>query len=320
MKSRTHSPLKTPLHERNKHRYGYDFSLLIKTLPELSLYVTKNKYANVSIDFANPQAVKTLNKALLLHYYRLTYWDIPANYLCPPIPSRADYIHYIADLLAQDNGGNIPMGKSINALDIGTGANVIYPIIGHAEYGWSFVGTDSNPTAIKSATLITQANQSLKHSIQLRLQNNPDVIFNGMIKPKERYALTLCNPPFHASADEANAAATKKVKNLSQLRPCNQKPVLNFGGQHAELWCEGGESAFISKMIEESTTYQTQCLWFSSLVSKKETLPTLTKKLTAMNANEVNIIEMKQGQKISRIIAWTFVEPAQRQQFLLTTP
>jgi 23S rRNA (adenine1618-N6)-methyltransferase len=37
------------------------------------------------------------------------------NYLCPPIPGRADYIHYIADLLASNNG-IIPKGHGIQGL------------------------------------------------------------------------------------------------------------------------------------------------------------------------------------------------------------
>lgn len=193
---------------------------------------------------------------------------------------------------------------------------MVYPIIGHAEYGWSFVGSDCNPIAIQSATLILQANQPLKSSIQLRLQHDKKAIFNGLIKPQERYAVTLCNPPFHASSHEATTAAIQKCTNLKQnIKNC-QKPTLNFGGQQAELWCEGGERAFIIRMIAESVIYKTHCLWFTSLVSKKETLPMLTKKLAAVNADQVKIIEMKQGQKISRIIAWTFVPKSERLAYL----
>ncbi|MCO6561362.1 MAG: RlmF-related methyltransferase, partial [Gilliamella sp.] len=127
------TPLKKlQLHCRNKHQNGYDFTKLIKILPELSRYVNQNSYGNLSIDFADPMAVKQLNKALLLNDYQINYWDIPDGFLCPPIPGRSDYIHYLADLLAQDNQNSIPTGKQIRVLDIGVGANVIYPIIGCA--------------------------------------------------------------------------------------------------------------------------------------------------------------------------------------------
>src|SRR5690606_24715537 len=115
-----------------------------------------------SIDFFNPQAVKALNKALLFYYYDIVYWDIPENYLCPPIPGRADYIHYIADLLADNNKGIVPTGSEIKCLDIGVGANCIYPIIGVKEYGWSFIGADIDALAIKSAKKIIASNPSLQ--------------------------------------------------------------------------------------------------------------------------------------------------------------
>ena len=67
-----------------------------------------NQFGDESVDFANPAAVKALNRALLRQDYGLDYWDIPAGYLCPPIPGRADYVHYLADLLAADRGGGAP--------------------------------------------------------------------------------------------------------------------------------------------------------------------------------------------------------------------
>lgn len=306
----------SPLHIRNKHRHGYDFAQLIKAVPEFSAFVKRNQYGNLSIDFADPNAVRMLNKALLLTYYQLSYWDIPNDYLCPPIPGRADYMHYLADLLAEDNQHIILMGKKVQVLDIGMGANMIYPIIGRTEYGWSFVGSDINPTAIKVASLITKANLLLKGSVQCRLQKNRSAIFDGIIQPKEFYMLTLCNPPFHASAQAALASTQKKLKNLGKLGDSKQKTVLNFGGQHMELWCQGGESTFISNMIKESANYKTQCLWFTTLVSKKESLPVIRKHLKAVKAIETKIVPMAQGQKISRFVAWTYFNKAERQQLL----
>jgi 23S rRNA A1618 N6-methylase RlmF len=52
-------------------------------------------------------------------------------------PGRLDYIHYIADLLQKQQRYH-PKGHTVQGLDIGIGANCIYPIIGNAEYGWSF--------------------------------------------------------------------------------------------------------------------------------------------------------------------------------------
>ncbi|NVO04315.1 MAG: 23S rRNA (adenine(1618)-N(6))-methyltransferase RlmF, partial [Bacteroidetes bacterium] len=202
---REHPKEKTRLHPRNKHRERYDFKKLIESCSDLAQYVTLNIYQDESIDFFNPDAVKMLNKALLKHHYEIENWDIPQNYLCPPIPGRADYIHHIADLLGDFNNKKNPTGNKIKCLDIGLGANCVYPIIGNKEYGWYFVGSDIDPIAIESANKIIDTNASLKGNIEIRLQNNPKNIFEGIIQKDEVFDLTICNPPFHASLAEAQS-------------------------------------------------------------------------------------------------------------------
>jgi 23S rRNA (adenine1618-N6)-methyltransferase len=304
---------KTILHPRNKHRSRYNFPELIKSLPELYPFVAINSHGGESIDFSDPLAVKMLNKALLKHFYGIAAWDIPANYLCPPIPGRADYIHYLADLLAESNEGIVPKGKLIKGLDIGVGANCIYPIIGVQEYGWSFAGSDIDPMAIKTAAAIVAANPLLANSISCRQQHNKQYIFKNIVKPAEVFDFSLCNPPFHSSAAEAQSVSKRKLHNLGKNK--GRETILNFGGQHSELWYEGGELAFIRNMIEESTTIANQCLWFSSLVSKSSNLPFIYKMLHHAGAPEVKTIEMAQGQKISRFVAWSFLGETARQEW-----
>lgn len=308
---------KSELHPRNLHRSRYDFPQLIKSCSELAPFVSLNQYNDLSIDFSDPEAVKMLNKALLKHFYQIQHWDIPQGFLCPPIPGRADYIHYLADLLSTCNGNQIPRGNTVQVLDIGVGANCIYPIIGHRSYGWKFVGTDINPASVNSAKLITQANPHLTKAIDIRLQKSPKNIFKGIIKQTDCFDLTLCNPPFHASQQEADATATKKLRNLGK-REEGAKLVLNFGGKKTELWCEGGEERFVRQMAEESAVFAQQCFWFTTLVSKKTTLPVLLNALRNIGALEVKTINMAQGQKESRFVAWTFLKPQQQQDWMRT--
>ncbi|MES2520286.1 MAG: 23S rRNA (adenine(1618)-N(6))-methyltransferase RlmF [Bacteroidota bacterium] len=295
---------KTNLHPRNPHRFRYDFPQLIKSCSGLSNYVSVNKYDIETIDFANPEAVKMLNKAILLHFYGISNWDIPQNYLCPPIPGRADYIHYLADFLATYNNGFIPEGKAIKIVDIGVGANCVYPIIGSYEYGWSFVGSDIDPIAIQSAEKIIADNNAILGNTECRLQTDSNHIFKGIIKPNEVFDVSICNPPFHASLADATAGTHRKLSNLKLENKPN--PTLNFGGQNTELWCEGGEVAFIQKMISESAEIPNQCFWFTSLVSKKENLPSIYHALKKTKTFDFQTIDMAQGQKISRFVAWTF--------------
>lgn len=290
------------MHPRNKHRFSYDFVALIKSLPALKQYVAVNKYGNDSIDFSDPAAVKTLNSALLANFYNVRYWDIPEGYLCPPIPGRADYIHYLADLLEEEE--NVSKGKIVKVLDIGTGANCVYPIIGHQEYGWTFVGTDIDPIAVKAAKGIVAANADLGPYVDIRLQPNKNHIFQGVVKPGDSFSIAMCNPPFHASAEEANAGTKRKLHNLGKHK--GKENTLNFGGQAAELWTEGGELTFIRKMIEESKAVASQCKWFSSLVSKSANLPFIYAALNRAQVTCFKTIDMAQGQKISRFVVWTF--------------
>ena len=305
---------KSGLHPRNKHRSRYDFNVLIDVCPELKQYVSINKFNIETIDFTNSLAIKSLNQTLLKQFYNIQHWDIPQNYLCPPIPGRVDYIHYIADVLSSSNGGIIPKGKAVNVFDIGVGANCIYPLLGHQEYGWQFIGSEIDLKALKVAKQIVESN-SLSNYIDIRHQINASFIFNGIIKPTELIDITLCNPPFHSSAAEANAGSQKKWKNLGHKK--TEKPVLNFGGQTSELWCKGGEVAFISKMIEESANIKQQCLWFTSLVSKSENLPAIYSVLKKVGAISIKTINMSQGNKISRLVAWTFLSETQHIQWSL---
>ena len=310
---KVHPKVKSKLHPRSKHRERYDFNRLIESCPDLAQFVQLNVYKDESIDFSNPEAVIMLNKALLKKDYSIDYWTIPPNYLCPPIPGRADYIHYMADLLGGSNYGKMPKGDQIKCLDIGVGASCIYPIIGNAIYGWSFIGSDIDAVSIESAQQIIEQNPSLKGKVELRLQANPKDIFYGIITKDERIDLSICNPPFHASPAEAKSGSLRKVRNLSGKKIT--KPILNFGGQNAELWYEGGERKFVRNMIRESKKFADSCFWFSSLISKQSNLKSVFEALKNAEASEVKTIPMGQGNKTSRIVVWTFLSKEQQKEW-----
>lgn len=311
---KTRPPLleKLSLHPRNRHRGRYDFLRLSQAFPALEGFLAANPFdANeLTIDFANPAAVMALNAALLKVFYAVDSWCVPPGYLCPPIPGRADYVHHAADLLTSDCNGKLPRGPNIRVLDIGVGANCIYPLIGHHEYGWRLVGSDTDVAALSAAQQIVDANAGLAAVIELRLQKSPQKIFEGILTPDDHFDFVLCNPPFHASARAAEAGSARKWKNLGKAgglpRSADSDPKLNFGGQATELWCEGGEVGFVGRMVTESAQYQTQISWFSTLVSREESLPAIYSALKAVGARRVETIDMAQGQKKSRIVAWHF--------------
>ncbi|SEG61162.1 23S rRNA m(6)A-1618 methyltransferase [Halpernia humi] len=295
---------KTRLHIRNKNREKYDLEALVNAVPELKNYIKPNKYGENSVDFANPDAVKLLNKALLNYYYGIENWDFPSENLTPPIPGRADYLHYIADLLTENNYGKTPIGEKIMGLDIGVGASCIYPIIGATEYGWNFIGTDINENSVESAKKIVEENESLKGKIQIKLQEDSTQFFSGIISEEDQIDFTICNPPFHSSTEEAEKGSRRKVKNLSGKKVV--KPTLNFAGISSELIYEGGEHTFIHNMISESKNFGKNCYWFSTLVSKQSNMKGIYRLLNELEVVNIKTIPIGTGNKSSRIIAWTF--------------
>ncbi len=299
------------LHPKNLHNHGYDFAVLIQSYPALKAHVKPNKYGNESIDFSRATSVKALNSALLKHHYDIQEWDIPDGFLCPPIPGRVDYIHYVADLL-KSSSTNI---KPIRLLDIGTGANGIYSLLACRVYGWHCTATDVNALALENVASIVQKNSALDGLLALRLQPDKSHVFEGVIQADDYFDVSVCNPPFHASLAGALSSNQKKRDKLALNRKRKVKHKtrqdakgLNFGGLGAELWCEGGEPAFLRTMISESKCFAQQCRWFTTLVSKTEHLGTAKKLLNELQVTDVREIEMRQGNKITRILAWTFMQ------------
>ncbi len=260
-------------------------------------FVFENKYQTKTIDFANPKAVKALNTALLFKDYNITFWEFPDTNLCPPIPGRVDYIHHVADLLKSSKITN-----DIHVLDIGTGASCIYPILGNAEYNWRFVATDIDKNSLKFAQKIIDKN-NLNDAIILRHQKEVSQVFKGVLNTEDAFSVSICNPPFYKSEAEALDATSSKLKGLKKG---DKSVIRNFSGTQNELWYKGGEKAFIHNYLYESSLYKNQCIWFTTLVSKKDLVKGIYMSLKKLGATDIKTITMGQGNKISRIVAWSY--------------
>jgi 23S rRNA (adenine1618-N6)-methyltransferase len=213
-----------------------------------------------------------LNRAILMHHYGVKGWDIPAGYLCPPIPGRADYIHSVADLLATCNKKNIPTGPGVRVLDIGTGANLVYPLIGHAEYGWSFLGVDIDEAALANAQAISARIRNWPH-IELRHQPVWDNIFTGLLRSGESFDLSICNPPFHNSPDDVLAVSQRKWNNLGKPGAKRAPPAApQFRRRRHRTVVQRRRARLRQAMIEQSAGIPKRVLWFTSLVSQGDNL------------------------------------------------
>lgn len=294
------------MHKKNKHTDDYDFNQLSLVHTDLESFIFTNANNKKTIDFANPKAVKALNTALLKSHYDVAFWDFPDHFLCPPIPGRVDYIHHVSDLLNRSK-----LTENITVLDIGTGANCIYPLLGNAEYDWSFIGVDSNDDALKAAQNIIHKN-NLQDQIKLKKQNDNAHVLSGVLSETDKVTVTMCNPPFFKNEEDALKATTSKLKGLG--KPTDQM-VRNFAGQAHELWYKGGEKAFLHNYLYESSLLKTQSYWYTSLVSNKDNVKTINQSLKKLGATAVLTIGMNIGNKKSRIVAWTFLDEQQKEDW-----
>ena len=280
------------MHPKNPFNISYDFDSLIKQHPPLSNFTFVNKFGNKSIQFSDQKAVKALNAGLLKSHYGLDYWDIPDNNLCPPVPGRLDYLLHIADLIPK---------TELRLLDIGTGANLIYPILASCHFGWNCTASEVDKDSLKNAQEIIDKNSKLG-KVNIRPQQFKNSILEHIILPNDDFDIVICNPPFYKNRFEAEQKNRRKSKNLN----LNEDEGLNFGGRSNELWYKGGEETFIKKMISESLQYKEQVHWFSALVSRKENLKNIKRAVNKTLPTNFKIIEMEQGNKKSRFVAWTF--------------
>lgn len=209
-----------------------------------------------------------------------------------------DYIHYLNDLFNEHN-----LNPKITILDIGTGATIIYPLLGIKEYNWNFIASDVDSDSLNNAQRIVDKNE-LTNSVELRFQNNSSKILKGIIDTSEKITACMCNPPFYKSEDEALAATTRKLKGLNDKQ---DKVVRNFSGTQNELWYKGGEKAFIHNYLYESSLFKTNCFWYTTLVSNKDNIRPMKVSLKKLGATKIQVINMSQGNKVSRIVAWTFL-------------
>ena len=150
----------------------------------------------------------------------------------------------------------------------------------------------------------------------MRLQTESKDIFRGILNKDEFFDITVCNPPFHASLADARSGTIRKLTNLTKKNI--SKPILNFGGQSNELWCEGGEEKFAGTMIRQSKQFSDSCFWFSTLISKESNLKSVYEALRRVEALEVKTIPMGQGNKTGRIVTWTFLRSEQQSAWVRT--
>lgn len=285
------------MHPDNPFEKEYNFNGLIQSHPKLSEFIIVGKSDRKSIDFGDSKAIIALNTALLKRTFDVN-WELKPGHLCPALPGRLDYLIHVKDLL------DAPSKKHITMLDIGTGASLIYPLLATAAFDWNCTASEVDIDSIEFAKKLLLLNPNLK-TTTLRNQRFKSKIFHHVMEENDYFDLVVCNPPFYKTQSEAEQRNIRKNKNLHN----NESISHNFGGHSNELWYKGGEEAFIKTMASESASYGSQVGWFTCLISNSEHVKTLKRYVRKANPTELRVVEMEQGNKKSRFIAWTFKTP-----------
>ena len=285
------------MHPDNPFEKEYNFNGLIQSHPKLSEFIIVGKSDRKSIDFGDSKAIIALNTALLKRTFDVN-WELKPGHLCPALPGRLDYLIHVKDLL------DAPSEKPITMLDIGTGASLIYPLLATAAFDWNCTASEVDIDSIEFAKKLLLLNPNLK-TTTLRNQRFKSKIFHHVMEENDYFDLVVCNPPFYKTQSEAEQRNIRKNKNLHN----NESISHNFGGHSNELWYKGGEEAFIKTMASESASYGSQVGWFTCLISNSEHVKILKRYVRKANPTELRVVEMEQGNKKSRFIAWTFKTP-----------
>nr|CAB3448616.1 unnamed protein product [Digitaria exilis] len=310
------------IHPRNRYAAAaLDFAALAELYPSFRPFVSVSERGRASVDFTDFSATRELTRVLLLHDHGVNWW-IPDGQLCPTVPNRSNYIHWIEDLLSSNLIPPISSSSGrVRGFDIGTGANCIYPLLGASLLGWSFVGSDVTDVALEWAKKNVESNPHLAELIEIRNANavsfpyeseavvKEDVsenisepaedaamqkpsILAGVVKESESFDFCMCNPPFFESIEEAGL-----------------NPKTSCGGTAEEMVCPGGELSFVTRIIEDSVSFKNSFRWFTSMVGRKANLKLLISKAREAGASVVKTTEFVQGQTARWGLAWSFIAP-----------
>ena len=290
------------MHAQNPYGNRYDLKRLTKHYHALEKFIVLNPSGEETIDFSSSEAVFALNKSMLLADFKLGDYELPSGYLIPPVPGRLDYLLHVRDFLTEKF--NVSENSQLNGLDMGSGANGIYCILGAQYFNWKMVGSETDAKAVEIANANIQKTKGLNDKIEIRHQQDKGSLFKNTIQANEQFDFVVCNPPFHSSKEEALKGSLRKVKNLGGYA-VKEKFLLNFEGQANELWCNGGEVLFIKRLIKESVGFKNQVKVFSTLVAKSESVAAIKKQLSKVKAN-FEVIPMALGNKKGRYVMWWF--------------
>ncbi|KAI4297737.1 hypothetical protein L6164_037608 [Bauhinia variegata] len=343
-KKRKRKEERPTIHPKNKYSENPpDFSLLASLYPSFQPFVYYSRDGRPRIDWTDFNATRELTRILLLHDHGLNWW-IPDGQLCPTVPNRSNYIHWVEDLLSSNI---VPKtnstGVKVRGFDIGTGASCIYPLLGASLLGWTFVGSDVTDVALEWARKNVSSNPQISELIEIRrvesnrntlcLEGFEESVYGGSkMKSSGDFDTEvtpgpLAAPDLHVNKnkiyhgppilvgvvkdDEKFDFCMCNPPFFESLEEAGLNPKTSCGGTPEEMVCPGGELAFITRIIEDSAVLNHSFRWYTSMVGRKSNLKNLVSKLWEVGVTIVKTTEFVQGKTSRWGLAWSFLPLAQ---------
>ncbi|XP_074641326.1 U6 small nuclear RNA (adenine-(43)-N(6))-methyltransferase-like [Tubulanus polymorphus] len=278
------------MHPRNPYRKKKpDFKALAIKYKEFRDHATTNENGKVQIDFKDPESLRALSWALLKEDFGLDV-EMPLDRLIPTIPLRLNYILWVEDIVGRDN---------VKGIDIGCGSSCIYPLLGAKMNDWNFVATDVDGQNIHFAKKNIR-NNDLESKIEV-IEVGDDVLLHGVIKERsEKFDFCMCNPPFFANNLEAySLTTTRKPDERSEPNSINT-------AEEVESITDGGEIAFVTKIIMDSIKLRDKVKVYTTMLGKKSSVGKLKQILGENKIKNISSYEFAQGKTMRYGLAWTF--------------
>ena len=318
-----------------------DFAALARADASFARLVKTRPNGEAQLDWRDPSALVELCRVLLHHDFGVR-WTLPARALCPTVPSRLNYLLWIADLIAL--GPSIPTVQIVG-IDIGTGASCIYPLLGVAHLGWKFLATEADPISVNAARHNVDLN-NWSERIEVRQVVAPEAEA-AAAAPEATAAVEAADGV--VADDDADAAEYAELRQkdngggassnapilVDVLLPsdgaftfCMCNPPWFGGGEEpmanksirgpderctataSEVFTDGGEAGFIGRLAADSAKLRQRVRWYSSLVGRKASLHRALKAVKACGAIHVRTTEISQGVTSRWAIAWSFCADA----------
>ncbi|WVQ85337.1 hypothetical protein IAT38_007502 [Cryptococcus sp. DSM 104549] len=277
-----------------------DFNDLAAKYADFAPFITVSDSGYASIDFQDPYALRALTKCLFKEDWKLDV-DLREDRICPTLSNRLDYTLELLDL--EPYLGSSQLGRPLRALDIGTGATAVYPILLHRLRPTAVIAaTELDEVSFDHALSTLNRNEIPSSSISIFKAPGPTPILfpllpnDGEPSSEDReWDFTMCNPPFYGSAQEMQESVDLKEKGA------HAAPT----AANNELITQGGEVAFVFTMITESVKIGQRCRWFTSLIGKYSSLRPLVDLLGELKITNYFVKSIKQARTSRWIIGWS---------------